>query len=253
MVRLDRRVDSWVELVTGLLRQPMTTYPHRRLVEHLAGTFDAEPSWNWLDPDGSFGFELLHPRSNWPPPDEMEYWRSCAMQRHPLVRWFAATGRWDAQTIGRVPLAVADRRDRDIVREQLRPVGLDEQLAIPYRFSQGSQRVFVIARTGRDFSDADVEVARRVQPLLVLLDRQIGALRAAPLPAAVEQTATLTVREQAVVALLAQGYTAGAIAHRLGSSPRTVHKHLEHIYRKLGVRDRLTAVQHAQLRGILGV
>lgn len=253
MTGLDQRVVSWVELVSGLLRQPLQTFPHRFLMEQFAVTLDAEPSWNWIDPDGSFGFDILHPPPNWPSAAEMEDWRNGGLQRHPLIRWFAASGCWDAQSIGRVPLAVSAQKDRDVVREQLRPVGLDEQLSIPYRYSHGWQRAFVIARTGEDFSDADIEVARRVQPLLMLLDRQIAVLRAAPATAAVEQAATLTGRELAVVVLLAQGYTATAIAHRLGSSPRTVHKHLEHIYRKLGVRDRLTAVQHARLRGLLGV
>jgi DNA-binding NarL/FixJ family response regulator len=52
----------------------------------------------------------------------------------------------------------------------------------------------------------------------------------------------LTARERGVVTLLSEGMTAVAIAHRLGISPRTVHKHLENIYAKLGVRDRLSAV-----------
>jgi DNA-binding NarL/FixJ family response regulator len=52
----------------------------------------------------------------------------------------------------------------------------------------------------------------------------------------------LTARERAVLALLSEGMTAVAIAHRLAISPRTVHKHLENIYAKLGVTDRLGAV-----------
>ena len=41
------------------------------------------------------------------------------------------------------------------------------------------------------------------------------------------------------------------IGLRLSVSPRTVHKHLEHIYRKLGVTDRLAAVVAAGEAGIV--
>ncbi|WP_407661348.1 LuxR C-terminal-related transcriptional regulator [Frankia nepalensis] len=45
--------------------------------------------------------------------------------------------------------------------------------------------------------------------------------------------------------------TAGATARRLAISERTVGKHLERLYRKLGVTDRLTAVLRAQRLGLL--
>ncbi len=52
----------------------------------------------------------------------------------------------------------------------------------------------------------------------------------------------LTRREREVLALVAAGGTNVAIAHRLGCSPRTVAKHLEHAYDALGVRSRAAAV-----------
>ncbi|WP_142025406.1 LuxR C-terminal-related transcriptional regulator [Blastococcus colisei] len=45
--------------------------------------------------------------------------------------------------------------------------------------------------------------------------------------------------------------TAVAIGRHLHIAGATVHKHLEHIYGKLGVGDRLTAVLAAQRAGIL--
>lgn len=62
----------------------------------------------------------------------------------------------------------------------------------------------------------------------------------------------LTERQLEVLTLLGAGMKAQAIAHRLGLSPRTVGKHLERIYRRLGAGDRLTAVLRAQHRGLLG-
>ena len=52
----------------------------------------------------------------------------------------------------------------------------------------------------------------------------------------------LTPRELDVVTSLAGGRTDDQIASMLGVSRRTVHKHLEHIYRKLGVGSRTAAL-----------
>ncbi|NUR08670.1 MAG: helix-turn-helix transcriptional regulator [Nocardioidaceae bacterium] len=46
----------------------------------------------------------------------------------------------------------------------------------------------------------------------------------------------------AVLRLPADGRTAESIGSRLGISPRTVHRHLQGLYRKLGVGDRVRAV-----------
>jgi DNA-binding CsgD family transcriptional regulator len=54
--------------------------------------------------------------------------------------------------------------------------------------------------------------------------------------------AQLTDRELGVLQLVALGRTDLAIAHALDISPRTAAKHLEHIYRKLGVTSRAAAV-----------
>jgi hypothetical protein len=53
----------------------------------------------------------------------------------------------------------------------------------------------------------------------------------------------LTVRETAVLALMAQNFTTTAIAGRLGCSPRTVETHTANLYRKMDVRDRLSAIR----------
>jgi ATP/maltotriose-dependent transcriptional regulator MalT len=55
-----------------------------------------------------------------------------------------------------------------------------------------------------------------------------------------------------VLQLLADGLTAAAIGRRLMIAERTVQKHLQHCYAKLGVADRLGAVQRAQILAILG-
>ncbi|MET1071457.1 MAG: LuxR C-terminal-related transcriptional regulator [Umezawaea sp.] len=61
----------------------------------------------------------------------------------------------------------------------------------------------------------------------------------------------LTQREFTVLQLLAEGLTADAIARRLDISPRTVHRHLQHLYRKLDTTDRLATVLRAKSLGLL--
>jgi DNA-binding NarL/FixJ family response regulator len=62
----------------------------------------------------------------------------------------------------------------------------------------------------------------------------------------------LTPRELHVLELLAIGLTATAIGHACRISPRTVGKHLENIYAKLGCHDRLMAVRRAIELGLVG-
>ncbi len=74
--------------------------------------------------------------------------------------------------------------------------------------------------------------------IMVLLRR----IAAAPDPAQRRlSVAALTPRETEVLSWLAKGKTNRDIADILGMSPRTVNKHLEHIFEKLGVETRTAA------------
>jgi DNA-binding CsgD family transcriptional regulator len=55
----------------------------------------------------------------------------------------------------------------------------------------------------------------------------------------------LTTREAEVLHWVAQGKTNRDIGDILGTSPRTVHKHLEHVFAKLGVETRTAAAAMA--------
>jgi DNA-binding CsgD family transcriptional regulator len=61
----------------------------------------------------------------------------------------------------------------------------------------------------------------------------------------------LTQREAEVLYWVVQGKTSKDIGDILGSSPRTVNKHLEHVYEKLGVETRTAAANLAmgKMRG----
>lgn len=71
----------------------------------------------------------------------------------------------------------------------------------------------------------------------LVLIRRIGNSGANPAPAQ-----ELTVREREVLQWVAAGKTNGQIAEILAAGPRTIGKHLENIYAKLGVETRTAAV-----------
>ena len=185
------------------------------------------------------------------PPEAEERSR---MPLHPLVRHYAETGDTEPRTVSDL---LDDRtwRSTETFGALRDTSGTTRHIALPLHDLSGANRGFVLGRSGMDFTDRERAFVRRLQPLLRRVDghvRQLkrwqdkaidGPERAAELK--------LTNREITVLSLLAAGLTAGGIANRLGASPRTVHKHLENIYRKLGTSDRLTTVLRAQRFGLL--
>ena len=62
----------------------------------------------------------------------------------------------------------------------------------------------------------------------------------------------LTKREREVLTEIATGATNREIGERLYLSPHTIKEHTSAIYRKLSVRNRASAVKHAQRIGLIG-
>jgi DNA-binding CsgD family transcriptional regulator len=63
------------------------------------------------------------------------------------------------------------------------------------------------------------------------------------------QVTELTTRQRQLLDLVADGHTNTQIARRLGITEGTVRKHLENIYRRLGVSSRTAAVTRALFSG----
>jgi DNA-binding NarL/FixJ family response regulator len=66
-------------------------------------------------------------------------------------------------------------------------------------------------------------------------------------------TTSLTQRESQVLQLMAGGKSTPQIARELFLSPRTVGNHIATLYRKLGIRDRASAVRYAIKEGIVHI
>jgi len=113
----------------------------------------------------------------------------------------------------------------------------------------GSGRIFAFVRE-LPYDEESAELLERAcRPLQALWPQ---AARAYARKRAAQTDFAITSREREVLELLARGLLATSIASRLNLSPRTVHKHLGNIYRKLGVHDRLVAVGIARASGLLG-
>ena len=156
----------------------------------------------------------------------------------------ALTDLTDLRTLRSLPLYVDFYRPERTVDQLLCVVGL--------RGRRGSVLVFNRSRPG--FSRRDKAVVDLLAPHFsqAMARREtVGALLAAARHAERDTTravglADLTSRELQVAARVAVGATDQEVARTLGISARTVHKHLEQIYRKLDLTSRagLTALVH---------
>ncbi|MGC3954303.1 MAG: helix-turn-helix transcriptional regulator [Propionicimonas sp.] len=128
-----------------------------------------------------------------------------------------------------------------VVYVLIRPVVDDEPM-------EGFGRILAISRPEPYDEESQRLLHRACRPLTVLWPR---AAQAYAQQRATNADFNITERERQVLELLARGLLATSIASRLNLSPRTVHKHLGNIYRKLGVHDRLVAVGVARANGLL--
>lgn len=178
------------------------------------------------------------------PPGDFDY------RQQPLLRWHAFTGQRGPQSIGRVPEAIASRSIKQSWNDMAGPWNVNHQLSIPLQLGGDDLHSYIVQRPD-DFTEQDFELAALLQPILSGLATHLKLVSSNAAALTQGSTSELTLREMAIMALLSKGATAENIGRRLNISPRTVGKHLEHIYRKLDVGDRLMAVQCAYELGLL--
>ena len=179
---------------------------------------------------------------------------------------------------GEEALALAAEHDPDIVLMDLRMPRLDGIEAIR-RLGERGERPAAIALTtyaddasvlgalragarGYLTKDAGADEIRAAMEAVIRGDvaldpaaqRQVVAALSEPAPAAAAPVAELpdelTPREAEVLALIAEGLTNSEIAERLVVSAATVKSHVNHIFAKIGARDRAQAVVYAYANGI---
>lgn len=95
-----------------------------------------------------------------------------------------------------------------------------------------------------------VQAVKAVAAGATWLDPEISQVLLHPSQRTPSATPRLSPREEQILRLLTHGYTNDEIALRVDCSPATVKTHLLHLFRKLGVRDRVSAAVTALRAGI---
>jgi DNA-binding NarL/FixJ family response regulator len=178
---------------------------------------------------------------------------------------------------GEEALALAAAHDPDVVLMDLRMPRLDGIEAIRRLTERGARPAAIALTTYADdasvlgalragargyltkdagaeeIRDAVLAVSRGDVALDPAAQRQVVAALSVPAPAAaaLELPDELTPREAEVLALIAEGLTNSEIAERLVVSAATVKSHVNHIFAKIGARDRAQAVVYAYANGIV--
>ncbi|MGH3832002.1 MAG: response regulator transcription factor [Pseudonocardiaceae bacterium] len=174
---------------------------------------------------------------------------------HPVVAHQLAYP--DSEPVLRGSDRVSDRvfRSSRVYRELFLPVEARYQLTIGTDGNDTVTSGWIIKRSVRDFTEKELQHARRLQPLLALLDityssSPIRRTHSARIDEA-RKCAHLTVRELEILTRIADGLSAQQIARINRISVRTVRKNLENLYAKLECHDRLLAVNKARSLGLL--
>ena len=228
----------------------------QQCLEHLCALLDGDvAALNVLDPSSARAQV-----TNWPDRSlfrDVPEALSRVLPEHPVVQHFLRTRDPTPVRIGDV-MPLREFRNTRTYAEVFAPVGTPHMLAFPVPAAPVPDEApgltgYSVSRSAQDFSDSHCDIASLLQPALIALHRRLlvqteQRMRGQLAPAA---AIGVTPREMAVLALLATGSSQAAIGHNLGISPRTVQKHLERLYVKLGVHDRLLAVERARGLGLL--
>jgi DNA-binding CsgD family transcriptional regulator len=164
----------------------------------------------------------------------------------------AALRRDNLRALAEVAAAdVALARDEDALAHLETALELFVQLGMPFEASQTRLRL------ARIFATSSVELAVEEARHALSTFERLGAARDADEAAALlrslgmpgrtapRRREELTLREQEVLALVAEGLSNAEIAERLVISRKTAGHHVERIFRKLGLRNRAEAAAYA--------
>jgi DNA-binding CsgD family transcriptional regulator len=138
--------------------------------------------------------------------------------------------------------AISERRfwQTGLYHELMRPFGVRDVVKLFLPQYGGTASAFVFDTSGAGFSERDRVVLTRLVPALMQFQRN-ARLRSRS-SGTTGALGLLTPRELTILGRTADGETNAEIAAALYIGESTVRKHLEHIYDKLGVRNRAAAV-----------
>ena len=175
---------------------------------------------------------------------------------------------------GEEALALAAEHNPDVVLMDLRMPRMDGIEAIRRLAARGTSSIalttyaddasvlgalragargYLTKDAGAEEIRAAVEaVARGEAALDPAIQHHVLAAVSSPVESTPEAPDDLTPREIEVLQLIAEGLTNAEIAERLVVSAATVKSHVNHIFAKIGARDRAQAVVYAYANGLTG-
>lgn len=167
---------------------------------------------------------------------------------NPLVRRYTETRDGRAYRFSDVVTRRELHRLR-IYRDFYAPLGVEHQMA--FTLPSQTDRILAVAlsRRKRDFSDQERDLINRARPFLIQAYQNALAHQLARAGSSSDSTILLerlratglTAREAQVVRLIALGSSNRDVGSMLGITDRTVAKHLERCFGKLGARNRSEA------------
>lgn len=173
------------------------------------------------------------------------------MHQNPIIRYMSETQDGRAY---RISDFISDRELRalDLYREVYGPLGnTNYQIAFTLPHTPGRILGIALSRGAVDYGDDERDLLNRARPALIqvfrnaieheAIRRELAGLRDGTGLTGPLRVAGLTAREAEILRLVALGRSSRDIAAALGISDRTVGKHLERGFRKLGVATRSAA------------
>jgi DNA-binding CsgD family transcriptional regulator len=171
------------------------------------------------------------------------------VHEHPLVNHYRRTSDNEPVKISDF-LSQQQLHRTGLYAEFFRRVPVEHQIAIRLPGADTQVIGVALSRARTDFTEANRELLGLLRlPLMTALLRAHARHHAQHTLTTIIPSglADLTDREVQILQLVALGRTNIAVAHSLDVSPRTVAKHLEHIYRKLGVSSRTAAISRTAI------
>jgi DNA-binding CsgD family transcriptional regulator len=241
--RAERRLLELVGDVCGLLDIDELRYG---LLDALHRAIPSDYiSLNEVGPGPDDIVALIRPESH---PESFELWARHAHE-NPLLQYYQSTQNGRAVRFSDF-ITSEELHAMPLYTELYQPMGVEHQLAFTLPGPPRQVLAIALSRGGQDYTEQERDFANSARPFLIQAYLNALAYRVASLggdPALstplldVLLASGLTQREAESLRLVALGRSNHHVARTLGISHRTVGKHLERAFRKLGVGDRSTA------------
>ncbi len=245
--------SQWLDVITDALGGFGRSFPWDPVCRQLGDQLDAPVTGKFQWDANGRGSVMAYPFPNW---FDLQEVAGRAPSVHPLARYYSTHATTAPLSTTQVPFSSGT--DERAYEDELRVCQIENHVWIPIDRGIAGVLVVGVCRPAEPFDEWSVELAALAQGVIVALHRHWQVLddwvAGHPLATGAyvaADEARLTSRQVVVLSLAAQGLTSRAIGYRLHISPRTVERHLENIYARLGVSDRVSAVRLGILAGVV--